>query len=227
VSLAEVPDELVANAVDAWHAAGDMLLDDVLRSLLAAVLPEIQAHVLEEAATTVAREVGVVWPSQRHADVGEAASYAAEVLRANARAAREGKPAPYAARPTTTTETDTTSELARLAAVMDPEAFEPWEPKSERHLRLRGLQIAGRQAIALRHAKRVIEAGLLREQKYCAKPTPSETPDLPRTPRGPRRELAAGGRLPDMPSDLAMAAVMADRRRRALSTGPIREEPQV
>lgn len=71
-------------------------------------------------------------------------------------------------------ETDTTSELERLAAVMDPEAFEPWEPKSERHLRLRGLQIAGRQAIALRHAKRVIEAGLLREETDSAEPCTSE-----------------------------------------------------
>jgi hypothetical protein len=48
VTPADVPDELVANAVDAWHAAGDMLLDDVLREVLAVVLPEIQAQALRD-----------------------------------------------------------------------------------------------------------------------------------------------------------------------------------
>lgn len=65
---------------------------------------EVKAQAYEDAAGDVAREVGIVWPSQRHSDVTEAASYAAEVLRANARAVREGKPTPYAPRLTATTE---------------------------------------------------------------------------------------------------------------------------
>jgi len=47
-----------------------------------------RASVLRDAADTVLREVGKVWPSDRHPDVFEAAEYAAEVLRAEAREAR-------------------------------------------------------------------------------------------------------------------------------------------
>lgn len=110
----EVPDALVEKAKPilrdllategAFVPQGHPRLDHVARRILAAVLPEIQAQALRDAAGDVAREVGIVWPSQWHSDVAEAASYAAEVLRANARAVREGKPAPYAARLSATTE---------------------------------------------------------------------------------------------------------------------------
>ena len=120
MSPAEVPAELVEKAAqEVWGPPGLRWSDvvdedfategrDMIRTALVAVLPEVQAQALEEAATTVVREVGIVWPSQRHADIGEAANYAAEVLRANARAEREGKHVPYAARLATTTEEPTT-----------------------------------------------------------------------------------------------------------------------
>lgn len=45
--------------------------------------------------------------------------------------------------------------VEETARVLHPEAFEPWEPKSERHARIRGLQMAGRMLNAKRHAERL------------------------------------------------------------------------
>jgi hypothetical protein len=56
---ADVPDELVDDAVDAWHEMPrPMALDDQMRHILAAVLPEFERQVREKVAEEIEKSGG-------------------------------------------------------------------------------------------------------------------------------------------------------------------------
>jgi hypothetical protein len=79
---ADVDGELVDDAVDAWHETPrPMLLDDQMRHILAAVLPEHEKQVRAKVAEEIFADVAVLFVARLGADTWEAAHRAAWIAR--------------------------------------------------------------------------------------------------------------------------------------------------